>query len=113
MHELPVTEEIIKIVLQHAREAGAKRVLDVNLVIGDLTSFVDDSIQFYFDFLSKDTEAAGATLHITRIPAKVRCHQCQTEFSPDGHNWLCPECEALGGEVLSGREMYIESIEVE
>lgn len=113
MHELPVGEQIIKVVLEHARQAGAKRVAHVNLVIGDLTSFVDESIQFYFDFLSKGTEAEGAILHIRRVRASVRCHACQGEFSPDGVDWRCPGCGGLGGEVLAGRESYIQSIEAE
>ncbi|GAB4506451.1 MAG: hydrogenase maturation nickel metallochaperone HypA [Anaerolineales bacterium] len=113
MHELPVTEQILKVVLDHARKAEAHRVVHVNLVIGDLTTFVDESIQFYFDFLSRGTEAEGATLHIRRIPACVRCHACGGEFAPDGVDWRCPHCGGLGGEVLAGRESYIESIEVE
>ncbi len=113
MHELPVTEQIIKVVLEHARQADAQRVAQVNLVIGDLTSFVDESIQFYFDLLARGTEAEGATLVIRRIPARVRCHSCQAEFAPDGVDWRCPHCGGLGGEVLAGRESYIESIEVE
>lgn len=113
MHELPVTEQILNVVLEHARQARAGRVVQVNLVIGDLTSFVDESIQFYFDFLARGTEAEGATLHIRRIPARVRCHACQAEFAPDGVDWRCPQCGGLGGEVLAGRESYIESIEVE
>lgn len=113
MHELPVSEQIIKVVLEHARRAGTRRVARVNLVIGDLTSFVDESIQFYFDFLSKGAEAEGAVLSIRRVPASVRCHTCQREFAPEGVDWRCPDCGGLGGEVLAGRESYIESIEVE
>jgi len=113
MHELPVTEQILNVTLDHARKAGARRVAHVNLVVGDLTTFVDESIQFYFDFLSKGTEAEGAQLHIRRIPARVRCHECEGEFAPEGADWRCPQCGGLGGEVLSGRESYIESIEVE
>jgi hydrogenase nickel incorporation protein HypA/HybF len=113
VHELPVSEQILKVVLEHARAAGARRVARVNLAIGDLTTFVDESIQFYFDFLSRDTEAEGAQLQIRRIAALVRCHECATEFAPDGTDWDCPRCGSLGGEVLSGRESLIESIEVE
>ncbi len=73
MHELPVTEQIVEIVLDHARKAKAERVLKINLVIGELSSFVGESIQFYFDMLSKGTEAEKASLSISRIPARARC----------------------------------------
>jgi hydrogenase nickel incorporation protein HypA/HybF len=75
MHELSVTEQLLEIVLDHARKAEAKRVLKVNLVIGELTGFVGESIQFCFDMLSKETEAESASLSISRIPAKATCRQ--------------------------------------
>jgi hydrogenase nickel incorporation protein HypA/HybF len=113
MHELSVTEELLKVVLEHARKASAKQVLKVNVVIGDLTGFVSESIQFYFDILSKGTEAEKASLEITRIPSRVRCHDCKKEFQPDGGDWRCPDCAGFIEEVLGGRELYVESIEVE
>jgi hydrogenase nickel incorporation protein HypA/HybF len=113
MHELSVTEQLLGIVLDHARKAEAKRVLKVNLVIGELTSFVGESIQFYFDMLSKETEAEGASLSIFHIPAKATCKQCKMEFHPEGMDWFCPACKGAIQEVLAGREFYVESIEVE
>jgi len=113
MHELPVTEEILRIVTDHATQAGAKHVCDIYLVIGDMSSFIDDTIQFYFDLLSPGTLAAGATLHFERIHTRFRCRACEQEFEPDGTNWVCPHCGALGGEVIAGKEFYVESIEVE
>ena len=114
MHELAVTQSILDIVVRHAEGAGAQRILAVNLVIGDLTGFVDDSIQFYFDFLSKDTPAQGARLEIDRVPARVRCHECGAEYAaPDSRLWSCPDCDALGGEIIAGKEFSVASIEVE
>jgi Zn finger protein HypA/HybF involved in hydrogenase expression len=43
----------------------------------------------------------------------MRCRSCGTEYVPQALNWLCPECQAIGGETLSGREFLVESIEVE
>jgi hydrogenase nickel incorporation protein HypA/HybF len=100
MHELAVTQSILEIALRHAEQAGAQRILAINLVIGDLTGFVDDSIQFYFDFLSEDTLAQYARLNFEYTP-------------PNSRIWTCPECEALGGEVVAGREFSVTSIEVE
>jgi hydrogenase nickel incorporation protein HypA/HybF len=113
MHELSVTEEILKIALEHARRAKANRVLRINVIVGDLTGFVGESIQFYFDLFSKETEAETASLSITRIPARARCQQCKEEFIPEGMDWVCPRCGGICEEVISGREFYVESIEVE
>jgi hydrogenase nickel incorporation protein HypA/HybF len=114
MHELAVTQSILDIALRHAQGAGAQRILAIDLVIGDLTGFVDDSIQFYFDFLSGDTLANGAQLRFERIPPRARCHECGAEYTPPNSRlWTCPECEALGGEVIAGREFSVASIEIE
>jgi hydrogenase nickel incorporation protein HypA/HybF len=112
MHELPVTEDILRIVSAHAQKAGAQRVTCINLVIGELTSFIDDSIQFYFEMLSPGTPAEGATLHFQRIKTRFRCRQCSREFEPEDRNWVCPACGTLGGDVIAGKEFYVESIEV-
>ena len=113
MHELSITRNVLDIVIEHARGARAQRVTAINLVVGDLTGFVDDSIQFYFDMLSPDTLAEGARLAIQRITARVRCRGCGEEFTPSGFNWACPECFAIGGDILCGREFMVQSIEVE
>jgi hydrogenase nickel incorporation protein HypA/HybF len=114
MHEMSVTQSILDIATRHAEKAGARRIVAINLVIGELTGFVDDSIQFYWDFLSKDTLAEGSQLFFERIPAQVHCHECGAEYTPpDSRLWTCPECDALGGEVISGREFSVASIEIE
>ena len=114
MHELSVSQSILDIALRHANGAKARRIVAINLVIGDLTGFVDDSIQFYFDFLSKDTLAQDATLNFERIPPRVRCSECGVCYAPpDSRLWSCPECQALGGEVIAGKEFHVASIEIE
>jgi len=113
MHELTITQQVLEIALQKAQEAGARTVTRINLVIGDLSSVIDDSVQFYFDFLSQDGIAKGAELSFHRIPLKVRCNQCQCVFTPDGEPWQCPTCKEWNIEIISGREFYLDSIEVE
>jgi len=114
VHELPATQGILDVVLDAAREAGADRILSVDLVIGDLSSMVDDSVQFYFDLLGRDTAAAGARLRIRRERAVADCASCMAryEVAPP----LVPVCEQCGEltlRVSGGREFYIDSIEVD
>jgi len=113
VHELTITQSILDIVTQHAAKAGAKRVTAIHLIVGELTGFVDDSIQFYFDMLSPNTLAEGAKLVIQRPATRLRCRSCGMQFEPEEMNWACPDCAAQGGEVLAGREFRVESIEVE
>jgi len=113
MHELAVTQSMLNLALEHSERAGARRITHINLVVGEIASIVDDSVQFYFDFISKDTLAEGAQLSFKRLPARFRCSACGQEFPLRDGNWICPACQRLGGEVISGREFYMESIEVE
>jgi hydrogenase nickel incorporation protein HypA/HybF len=113
MHELPVTEDILRIVTEHGKKAGATRVTAVHLVIGQLAGFIDDSIQFYFDILSPGTLAEGAQLQFERVPTRLRCRDCGNEFPPAELDWRCPSCGSMGGDVISGKEFYVDSIEVD
>ncbi len=112
MHEMAVTRSVLDIAIRHAQQADASRITQIKLVIGEMTGIVDDSLQFYFDFLSQDTMAKGASLVFDRRPAVYRCRECETTFHPEGLDWTCPACDALAFEVVSGREFRIESIEV-
>jgi len=113
MHELSVTESILEIALRHAKQSSAQRITHLYLVVGQLASIVDDSVQFYWDIISKGTIAEGASLHFRRLPAKLRCLQCNHEFSLDGDGLACPACAGERIKVISGDEFYMEAIDVE
>ena len=113
MHELSVTQSVLDLALEYAGRASAKRITHINLVIGELSGIVDESVQFYFDFVSKGTLAEGAQLAFEWQPACLRCRACGHEFALEDGNWACPACQSLGGEFIAGRELYMDSIEVE
>ncbi len=113
MHELPVTESILKIALQHAEAAGAPRLTSLSIVAGQLASIVDDSVQFYWDIISKGTLAEGAQLHFRRIPAEFLCLNCEQRYAPTPDELACPRCGSVRVKVVAGEEFYLEAIDVE
>ncbi len=113
MHEYSVTESILKIVIEKANESEAKKVLKINLVIGEDTGFIGDSIQFYFDRLSTGTIAEGARLEMKYVKAKLQCSKCGIFFERKIYSFECPECGGEGMPTKIGKECYIENIEIE
>ena len=67
MHELGITEQLLELTLGHAEEAGAERVTRLNLVIGEFSSVVDESIQFYWEMMAEGTPAELIRRYSSRL----------------------------------------------
>ncbi len=113
MHELAITQSMLDVVLGQAEKAEAKSIGKINLVIGEMTGVVDRAVQFYFNFLSKGTAAEGALLTFKVIPTTAKCRNCHKEFKLGEFDWTCPHCQSNNIEVVGGKELFVESIEVE
>ncbi len=114
LHELPITQGLLSVVVETATQAGAERVHSIDIVIGELTSIVDDSVQFYFDILSRGTVAEGAELRFRREPATATCLDCGHSFAVRPPLIVeCPQCHSALIRVSGGNEFYVQSIEVD
>jgi hydrogenase nickel incorporation protein HypA/HybF len=109
MHELSVSSAVVDTVLKHA---AGRRVTLVSLRIGHLRQVVPDSLAFYFELVSRETLCEGARLEQVVVPARLRCAECAREWDPDDAWFRCTSCGGAG-EVISGNELEVESIEVE
>ncbi len=111
MHELPVVLDVIRTVGEEAEKRGVRRVTRIDLVIGELSSIVDESVQMYFDVAAKDSVCGGAKLAFEHRPAMLRCKSCGKEF-PHEKSFQCPECGGDGVLIRgTGREFYIRSFD--
>ena len=113
MHELTITESILEIALRHAAEADAKKITDIHLVIGHISSIIDDSVQFYWDIVSDGTVAQGAVLHFLRVRIEILCQACGEGYHPEELDLSCPACGSRDVRVVAGEEFRLEAIEVE
>jgi hydrogenase nickel incorporation protein HypA/HybF len=116
MHELPITESILNIVLKHAAKNNVRQVVAIHLRIGKLSDLEDEWIQHYFDYLSKGTIAQGAKLIIERTPIILQCNSCKKSYEADMAtigDTACPACGQTDSTLISGREYYIKDMEVQ
>jgi hydrogenase nickel incorporation protein HypA/HybF len=113
MHELAVTESLLEISLRHAQAKKASRITDLYLIIGQWSSIVDDSVQFYWDIISEGTIAKGATLHFQRVPVLLVCQDCGKEYQPANDEYTCPECGGTHAQVKTGDEFRLEAIDID
>ena len=113
MHEYAVTEGLLKLVLEEAQKAGASKITEIRLVIGDLSTIIDESVQIYFDLMSEETLAYGAKLVFRRVTARFMCKDCGCDYEKPVKGYDCPKCSGMGMPTGVGREFYVESMDVE
>jgi hydrogenase nickel incorporation protein HypA/HybF len=112
MHEQSIVESILTLALDNAKQANARNIISIHLVVGDYTGIEEDAVNLYFGFLSKNTIAAGANITYTHIPGQLRCRDCDVLFPLQKHDYHCPKCEGRRVEIIGGRELYIEDMKV-
>ncbi len=108
MHELSLSSAILDTVERHA---AGRRVSRVNLTVGGLRQVVPDSLDFYFEIVSRDTVCDGAELRQTLVEGRARCDECAYEWELDLPLFRCPVC-GESAHPVAGEEFMVESIEV-
>jgi len=109
VHELAITQSLLSQALDEAKQHGARRITGINLLLGEQGSVVPDCVRFYFDELKKGTAASEAALEFHTVPLRIRCPKCGGEFGRIEEMCYCN----AGGEVVSGQDLAIESIDIE
>jgi hydrogenase nickel incorporation protein HypA/HybF len=114
MHEMGLATEIVRIVTDSIpADMAHPRVARVNLKVGKLAAVVPQSLLFCFEIAAKETLAEGAQLHIEEIAVSARCNTCAAIWEVSEPVFQCPHCSGTSVEMLSGRELDIDSIELE
>lgn len=116
MHELGIMTSVLDAVEQAADDAGATRVISVNLKIGEMTEAIEDALVFAFEAL-RDLPEYGlckdAELVIDMVRPKSVCLECGAEYEHDRFDMLCPACGGFATKLIAGRELQIDSMEVD
>ena len=112
MHEMALAESVLQICEDHARRAGAERVVRVRLQIGALSHVEPEALAFCFDSVVAGTLAEGASLEIDRVPGRAWCETCGKEVEVGSILDACPECGGFPLRVTDGDQMRVRDMEV-
>jgi hydrogenase nickel incorporation protein HypA/HybF len=112
MHELSIAESIIDLAVEEAKKRNSPAVVTIKLRLGEFTGVVREALEFGFEVARRGTLAEAATLEIEVVPLKTRCSQCNLVARPiDDFSMLCAAC-GNWVEIISGREMQVEYLEL-
>jgi hydrogenase nickel incorporation protein HypA/HybF len=110
MHELSISSAVVDTVVAHA---AGRKVGVVTMTVGAFRQVVPDSLDFYFEIVSRGTVCEGAHLEQVLVPLRLGCKHCEEEWEPELPVFRCPGCGGSEVELLRGNELEVESIEVE
>ena len=113
MHELSIAAYLLEAVNEQAQQIQARRVLAINLVIGERAGVVEESLRFSFELLAAGTLAENAQIAIRKTPMRFHCAACGDDYTPAQNSFRCPRCTTIGQVIDDGSQMLIESIEID
>ena len=114
MHELSIISSIVESVTETLASYPNARVKEVRLRVGALASVIEDSLQFCYGIATEDTPLEGSKLVVKTLPVLMRCDNCAKDIEIASlQSFRCPQCDQPVSDLRQGRELEIESIEIE
>lgn len=120
MHEFSVSSEITRTVLDTAEKNRGKKVLSIQLEIGELTLLNVEQVTFWIHELFKGSMAEGAKVKIKTVRARIKCGTCgyhggrasdQKENFQHLIPYSCPKCGSFEIKIEKGKECILRRIQ--
>jgi hydrogenase nickel incorporation protein HypA/HybF len=108
-----IADGILTACVESAAGQGAVRINRIDVRVGELTQVMEDALHFAFEALRKGTMAETAELHVAFISPRSKCLECGVEFDHGRYEIKCPSCGAYLCELLAGRELAIDSMDID
>lgn len=122
MHEVSISHAIADVVLKESEKQEAKKVLLVELEIGELSLLNPDQVEFWLQLAFDKTPASEAQIRIEVTKPEIVCASCgytgimETRDDPLSHYvtpvFKCPRCNSGEITVKRGKECRIKKIEI-
>lgn len=114
MHELGLMTSVMDAVRDAATQAGATKVISIDLSVGEMTEAIGECLVFAYDALAEQDELFnGSQLNLNMVAPRSRCLECGNEFDHDRFHMSCPACGSFACELIAGRDLTIDAVEIE
>jgi len=114
MHELSIVSSVVETVMESLEAYPGARVVEVRLRVGALASVVVESLEFCWGIAIEDTPLEGSRLVVTTVPLVMQCARRDQDVELEGlQSFRCPKCDEPCSDLRHGRELDIESFEIE
>jgi len=122
LHEVSISHAIADVVLKESEKQEAKKVLLVELEIGELSLLNPDQVEFWLQLAFDKTPASEAQIRIEVTKPEIVCASCgytgimETRDDPLSHYvtpvFKCPRCNSGEITVKREKECRIKKIEI-
>jgi len=114
MHELSIVASIVDTVTESLAAYPGARVLEVRLRVGALASVVVESLEFCWGIAAEGTALEGSKLVVNVLPVVMHCVRCGRDVELEGvQSFRCPQCGEPCFDLRQGRELEIDSFEID
>jgi len=112
MHELAVTQEIVKTLIEECKKNNIRILKKATIIVGSFTTYKKHPIEYYFEMLKKEHELLkNSELEVEEVQARMKCLNCRkTSTLYENSFILCPLCDSADIEIIEGKDLYIKHI---
>ncbi len=117
MHEFAICENLIDLINSEINRIYSLnkniKLKEVKIQIGALRQIIPDYLKFAYKTLTNGTYLFESELNICVIPIEITCNNCGFNGKLGNLKYQCPECNSKSIDLLNGKELFVESIEIE
>jgi hydrogenase nickel incorporation protein HypA/HybF len=113
MHELSIALSMIEQIIEESENRGGLEVEAVHLKLGVFSGVDKSALLFAWDLACEGTPLEHSRLVISTVPLVIFCPQCKQQRTPPSvYELCCPDCLVPAQDIITGREIEVESLEV-
>ncbi len=115
MHEASIVANVFLIVRGKMDKLYGRRypVKNIRVVVGQMSTVVPEALDFAFELVGAGTEFQDVKREIEIVPLRIHCNDCGTDMVIDEPFLFCRSCDSFNIDIISGKELYVDSFEID